>query len=172
MNNYNYGDGFSPNQDNNYYTQQNNQLNNPLNGNYNANQNQYQYNQYRSPHKAVNAVKHGIKHFHFSVLHSFFNGPQTDHSIYPASLRICALHILLKTQYFSIITFIPKFVKYYYDTCYNTITRVPIPIRIHPTRDFGVNLSCKNTKASTRVMTTLNLSMGTTLEASPICNAL
>lgn len=46
MNNYNYGDGFSPNQDNNYYTQQNNQLNNPLNGNYNANQNQYQYNQY------------------------------------------------------------------------------------------------------------------------------
>lgn len=48
MKNYNYGDDFSPNQNTNYYTQQNNQLGNPLNDNYNPNQNQYQYNQYNN----------------------------------------------------------------------------------------------------------------------------
>ena len=32
--------------------------------------------------------------------------------------------------------------------------------------------SCKNTKAIIKVITTLNLSIGTTFDASPICNAL
>ena len=55
---------------------------------------------------------------------------------------------------------------------YRTITKVPTPIRIHPINDLIVNCSCKNTKAKTNVMTTLNLSMGTTFDASPSCNAL
>ena len=48
----------------------------------------------------------------------------------------------------------------------------PAVMSIIPTRDFTVNCSCRKTKASTRVMTTLSLSMGTTLETSPICSAL
>ena len=55
---------------------------------------------------------------------------------------------------------------------YKTITNVPAPIRIHPINDFAVNSSCKNINASIKVITTLSLSIGTTLEASPICNAL
>ena len=55
---------------------------------------------------------------------------------------------------------------------YKTITNVPAPMRTQPINDFAVKSSCKNTKASTNVMTTLNLSMGTTFEASPNCNAL
>ena len=55
---------------------------------------------------------------------------------------------------------------------YITIINVPIPIRIHPTNDLIVNSSCKNTNANTKVITTLNLSIGTTFDASPICNAL
>ena len=38
--------------------------------------------------------------------------------------------------------------------------------------DFAVNSSCRNTNASTSVMITLSLSMGTTLDAWPICSAL
>ena len=49
--------------------------------------------------------------------------------------------------------------------------RVPAVMRTAPTADLTVNRSCRNTKASTRVMTTLSLSIGTTLEASPICSA-
>ena len=54
---------------------------------------------------------------------------------------------------------------------YRTITKVPMPMRIHPISDFAVNSSCRNVKARINVMTTLRLSMGTTFEASPICNA-
>ena len=54
----------------------------------------------------------------------------------------------------------------------STMTSVPAPIRIQPIRDFVVNSSCRKIKASTSVMTTLSLSTGTTLEASPICKAL
>lgn len=49
---------------------------------------------------------------------------------------------------------------------------VPIVINIAPIPDFTVKSSCKNIKARTRVITTLNLSMGTILETFPICNAL
>ena len=64
----------------------------------------------------------------------------------------------------------------YYSLCtshvYKTMTNVPIPIRIHPINDFTVNSSCRNTNARISVITTLNLSIGTTFDASPICNAL
>ena len=49
---------------------------------------------------------------------------------------------------------------------------VPIVINIHPIKDFKVNSSCKNTNAKTNVITTLNLSTGTTFDASPTCKAL
>ena len=55
---------------------------------------------------------------------------------------------------------------------YRTIIKVPMPIRMQPIKDFGVNFSCRNTKASTKVIITLNLSTGTTFDTSPICNAL
>ncbi len=51
---------------------------------------------------------------------------------------------------------------------YSTITSVPAPMRRHPMTDLGVNFSWRNTAAITRVMTTLSLSMGTTLDTSPI----
>ena len=47
---------------------------------------------------------------------------------------------------------------------YRTIIKVPMPIRIQPIKDFGVNFSCRNTKASTKVIKTLNLSTGTTFD--------
>ncbi len=52
-----------------------------------------------------------------------------------------------------------------------TIIKVPIAIRIQPARDSTVNFSCGTTNTSTRVITTLSLSIGTTFEASSICNA-
>lgn len=57
-------------------------------------------------------------------------------------------------------------------TIYRTIINVPIPIKIQPINDFAVNFSCKNTNAKTNVITTLNLSIGTTFDASPNCKAL
>ena len=54
---------------------------------------------------------------------------------------------------------------------YSTMTKVPAVIKMAPKPDFQVNFSWRNTKASTSVMTTLSLSMGTTLDASPICRA-
>lgn len=54
---------------------------------------------------------------------------------------------------------------------YKTINNVPTPIKIHPIIDLAVNFSCKKTNASTSVITTLSLSIGTTLDASPICRA-
>ena len=59
-----------------------------------------------------------------------------------------------------------------YGAIYRTITRVPMPMRMQPMMDLVVTASCRNTKARIRVMTTLSLSMGTTLDASPICSAL
>ena len=60
-----------------------------------------------------------------------------------------------------------------YSICnYITIINVPIPIKTHPINDFIVKSSCKKTNANTKVITTLNLSIGTTFDASPICNAL
>lgn len=47
---------------------------------------------------------------------------------------------------------------------YITIIRVPAPISTHPIRDFIVNSSCRKTNANTSVMTTLNLSIGTTFD--------
>ena len=55
---------------------------------------------------------------------------------------------------------------------YKTIINVPAVIRAPPIHAFMVGCSWRNTNASTSVMTTLNLSTGTTLEASPICKAL
>ena len=43
---------------------------------------------------------------------------------------------------------------------------------MQPIIDFNVNCSCKKTNASIIVIITLNLSTGTTFDASPICNAL
>ena len=60
-----------------------------------------------------------------------------------------------------------------YSICnYITIINVPIPIKTHPINDFIVKSSCKKTNANIKVITTLNLSIGTTFDASPICNAL
>ena len=58
------------------------------------------------------------------------------------------------------------------ESVHSTMTSVPAPIRIQPIRDFTVNSSCRKIKASINVMTTLSLSTGTTLDASPICKAL
>ena len=44
-------------------------------------------------------------------------------------------------------------------------------MRAQPIRLLAVKGSCSTTKASARVMTTLSLSMGTTLDAAPICKA-
>ena len=55
---------------------------------------------------------------------------------------------------------------------HSTISSVPAPMSTHPINDFGVNFSCRNTNASTSVKTRLNLSTGTTLQASPSCSAL
>ena len=54
---------------------------------------------------------------------------------------------------------------------HRTISSVPRPIRAQPARDFAVKRSCRKRKASASVMTTLSLSTGTTLDASPICSA-
>lgn len=56
--------------------------------------------------------------------------------------------------------------------CYNTISSVPAPIRAQPIPDFRVIFSFKKTKAKIRVITTLNLSIGTTFDASPTWSAL
>ena len=42
----------------------------------------------------------------------------------------------------------------------------------NPIKDFTVNCSWRNTNARINVKTTLSLSIGTTFEASPTCNAL
>ena len=55
---------------------------------------------------------------------------------------------------------------------YKTISNVPAPIKMHPTKDLTVNCSWRNTNARINVKTTLSLSIGTTFEASPNCNAL
>ena len=55
--------------------------------------------------------------------------------------------------------------------CHKTISSVPAPMSRQPIRDLGVKRSCRNTNASTSVMTTLSLSIGTTFDASPICSA-
>ena len=57
-------------------------------------------------------------------------------------------------------------------TLYKTISSVPAPMRTQPRTDLAVTFSWRKTKARIRVMTTLNLSTGTTLDASPICSAL
>ena len=54
---------------------------------------------------------------------------------------------------------------------YSTINSVPAVMRAQPMRLLAVKGSCSTTKASARVMTTLSLSMGTTLDAAPTCNA-
>ena len=61
---------------------------------------------------------------------------------------------------------------YKYKLIYNTINNVPAVIKIEPIIDLIVNCSCKNVNAKIKVITTLNLSIGTTFDASPICNAL
>ena len=53
-----------------------------------------------------------------------------------------------------------------------TINKVPAAIRTQPIIDLGVNFSCRKTNASISVITTLSLSIGTTLDASPSCRAL
>lgn len=55
---------------------------------------------------------------------------------------------------------------------YNIKIKVPIVIKSPPTNVCTVNASFRMKKAKTIVITTLNLSIGTTLEASPICKAL
>ena len=54
---------------------------------------------------------------------------------------------------------------------HSTINSVPAVMRAQPIRLLAVKGSCSTTKASARVMTTLSLSIGTTLDAAPICNA-
>lgn len=55
---------------------------------------------------------------------------------------------------------------------YITIKSVPTLIKINPIIDFAVNCSCKNIAAKTIVITTLNLSIGTTTDTLPSFNAL
>ena len=54
---------------------------------------------------------------------------------------------------------------------HSTINSVPAVMRAQPMRLLAVKGSCSTTKASARVMTTLSLSMGTTLDAAPTCKA-
>ena len=54
---------------------------------------------------------------------------------------------------------------------YNTMNSVPAAISAQPNRLLALAGSCKIRKASASVMTTLSLSTGTTLDASPICSA-
>ena len=54
---------------------------------------------------------------------------------------------------------------------HSTINSVPAVMRAQPMRFLAVKGSCSTTKASARVMTTLSLSMGTTLDAAPTCKA-
>lgn len=54
----------------------------------------------------------------------------------------------------------------------STIRRVPPVISTAPITDLTLTASCRKMNASTIVMTRLNLSMGTTLETSPIWMAL
>ena len=54
---------------------------------------------------------------------------------------------------------------------YNTMNKVPAAMSAQPIRLLAVNGSCRMKNASASVMTTLSLSMGTTLDAAPICNA-
>ena len=53
-----------------------------------------------------------------------------------------------------------------------TISSVPAPMSTQPSADLGVTCSWSSSTASTSVMTTLSLSMGTTLLAGPSCKAL
>ena len=55
---------------------------------------------------------------------------------------------------------------------HSTMSSVPSASRPQPRMDLSVNCSCRITAARIIVMTTLSLSIGTTLEASPICSAL
>ena len=55
---------------------------------------------------------------------------------------------------------------------HSTMSKVPAAINPQPRIDFVVNCSCRITAARIIVITTLSLSTGTTLEASPICRAL
>ena len=55
---------------------------------------------------------------------------------------------------------------------HSTMSKVPAAINPQPRIDFVVNCSCRITAARIIVITTLSLSTGTTLEASPICSAL
>lgn len=54
---------------------------------------------------------------------------------------------------------------------YITINKVPAAMSAPPIRLLAVNGSCRMKNASASVMTTLSLSMGTTLDAAPICRA-
>ena len=54
---------------------------------------------------------------------------------------------------------------------YNTMNKVPAAMSAQPIRFLAVNGSCRMKNASASVMTTLSLSMGTTLDAAPICKA-
>ena len=54
---------------------------------------------------------------------------------------------------------------------YNTMNKVPAAMSAQPIRFLAVNGSCRMKNASASVMTTLSLSMGTTLDVAPICNA-
>jgi len=65
-----------------------------------------------------------------------------------------------------------KVVKDYENLIYKIITKVPATIKQQPIKVFNVICSPKNIKARTIVITILNLSIGTTFEASPSCNAL
>ena len=55
---------------------------------------------------------------------------------------------------------------------YNTMHSVPAVISSEPIIDFAVICSWRKITAKINVITTLNLSIGTTLDASPCCNAL
>ena len=54
---------------------------------------------------------------------------------------------------------------------HSTISSVPAPMRAHPSRAFAPACSWRKRKARARVMTTLSLSTGTTLETSPAWRA-
>ena len=55
---------------------------------------------------------------------------------------------------------------------YKISTKVPIVMSVPPIIALRVTTSFNTTNARTMVITTLNLSMGTTFDASPIYNAL
>ena len=101
---------------------------------------------------AVSAPRHGFP-YEILPLHPVLSGSLQSSCYYSASISTIP-HFLINSK-----------------LSHSTIISVPAPISTQPTTSFTDTSSCSSKNASTRVMTTLSLSIGTTFEASPTCSA-